>query len=82
MNEKTMSMIENLQQVLEANMSKINGFKKKNEESDSEEKKLIELKLKIIDSPEHYFKSAENLNIEIVGMEAELKETYEEIERK
>lgn len=82
MNEKTTAMIENLQVVLEGNMAKINTLKRKNEEADLEEKKLIELKLKIIDSPEHYFKSAENLNIEIVGMEAELKETLEELERK
>ncbi len=31
MNEKTISMVENLQLVLEGNMAKINGLKRKNE---------------------------------------------------
>lgn len=40
------------------------------------------MRLKIKDSPDHYAKSAENLNIEIIGMQAELKDLREEIERK
>ena len=54
-------------------MTKVNVLKAKSDEADTELKRLGELKLKIMDSPEHYFKSAENLHIEIVGMEAELK---------
>ena len=38
--------------------------------------------LKIKDSPDHYAKSAENLHMEIIGMQNQLKETKEEIERK
>lgn len=75
-NEKARQQIETLQQVLEQNMGKVNALKVKNEEADTELKRLGELKLKIVDSPEHYLKSAENLHIEIVGMENELKETH------
>lgn len=40
------------------------------------------MRLKIKDSPDHYAKSAENLNIEIDGMEKELKSLREDIEKK
>ena len=44
-----------------------------------EEEKLKEIRLKIKDSPDHYAKSAENLNIEIIGMHNELRDYREEI---
>lgn len=40
------------------------------------------MRLKIKDSPDHYAKSAENLSIEIKGMQSQLKDLKEEIERK
>ena len=63
-------------------MLKITALKMEGETSESDEKKLIEQKLKIVDSPHHYLKSAENLNLEILGMEGELKDMKEELERK
>lgn len=82
MNEKTKTSIENLQRILEENMQKIQKIKHENAELEEEEEKLKEIRLKIKDSPDHYAKSAENLNIEIVGMENELKELREDIEKK
>jgi chromosome segregation ATPase len=82
MNDKTKNTIENLQRILEENMQKILTIKKENSELEEEEEKLKEIRLKIKDSPDHYAKSAENLNIEIFGMENELKDLREEIERK
>lgn len=73
MNEKTRNSIENLQRVLEENMQRIQAIKKENSELAEEEEKLKEVRLKIKDSPDHYAKSAENLNIEIVGMQGELR---------
>ena len=49
-------------------MAKIFQIKKENSELEEDEEKLKEIRLKIKDSPDHYAKSAENLNIEIVGM--------------
>lgn len=69
MNEKTKNSIENLQRILEENMHKIFNIKKENAELAEEEEKLKEIRLKIKDSPDHYAKSAENLNIEIIGMQ-------------
>jgi len=63
-------------------MQKIQKIKHENAELEEEEEKLKEIRLKIKDSPDHYAKSAENLNIEIVGMENELKELREDIEKK
>lgn len=51
-------------------------------ELEEEEEKLKEMRLKIKDSPDHYAKSAENLNIEIVGMEKELRDLRDDIEKK
>lgn len=81
-NERLKVAIENLQRTLEDNMQKINNSKKRNIEQLEEEEKLTEIQLKIKDSPDHYAKSAENLNIEIIGMNSELKELKEEIEKK
>lgn len=82
MNDKTRNTIENLQRILEENMQKIFHIKKENAELEEEEEKLKEIRLKIKDSPDHYAKSAENLNIEIMGMDNELKDLKDEIERK
>jgi len=60
-------------------MQKIQKIKNENNEFEEEEEKLKEIRLKIKDSPDHYAKSAENLNIEIVGMENELKDLRDEI---
>ena len=49
-------------------MQKIQVIKKENALLLEEEEKLEETRLKIKDSPDHYAKSAENLNIEIQGM--------------
>lgn len=40
------------------------------------------MELKIKDSPDHYAKSAENLHIEIMGMNNEIKDIRDEIDRK
>ena len=82
MNEKTKNSIENLQRILEENMQKIQAIKKENALLLEEEEKQEETRLKIKDSPDHYAKSAENLNIEIQGMNNELRDLKEEIERK
>lgn len=63
-------------------MQRIHAIKLKNAELLEEEEKLKEISLKIKDSPDHYAKSADNLNIEIIGMQNELKELREEIDRK
>ena len=63
-------------------MQRILNIKKQNAELEEEEEKQKEIRLKIKDSPDHYAKSAQNLNIQIVGMETELKDLREEIERK
>lgn len=62
-NDKTNNNIENLQKILEDNMQKINNYRAKNKELAEEEEKLKEAELKIKDSPDHYAKSAENLEI-------------------
>lgn len=82
MNEKTKNTIQNLQRNLEGNMQKILNIKKQNADLEEEEEKQKEIRLKIKDSPDHYAKSAQNLNIEIVGMENQLKDLREEIDRK
>ena len=62
-------------------MHKIQKIKNETAELEEEEEKLKETRLKIKDSPDHYAKSAENLNIELVGMEKELRELRDTIEK-
>lgn len=81
-NEKISDHIESLQKNLEENMHRVNTLRNKTKELLEEEEKLKEMELKIKDSPDHYAKSAENLHIEIVGMNNEIKDIRDEIERK
>lgn len=60
-------------------MHKIFNIKKENAELAEEEEKLKEIRLKIKDSPDHYAKSAENLDKEYIGMQNELRDYREEI---
>ena len=54
-------------------MQKIKTIQMKNVELHEQEEKHKEHMLKIKDSPDHYAKSAENLHMEIIGMQNELK---------
>lgn len=80
--QKTRNLATSCQVMLEANIQTITGIKQEMESAEAEEKRLLEQKLKIIDSPQHYLKSAQNLQIQIMGMEAELKVMEDETERK
>lgn len=61
--EKTRNLTTSCQGMLEANIQTIRGVKDEIENASAEEKRLLEQKLKIVDSPQHYLKSAENLQI-------------------
>lgn len=63
-------------------MQKIKTIQTKNIELAEQEEKLNQHLLKIKDSPDHYAKSAENLHMEIIGMQNQLKETKDQIDRK
>lgn len=80
--EKTRNQALECQKNLESNIQTITGIKQEIEASEVEERRLNEHKLKIMNSPQHYLKSAENLQIEIIGMDGELKMMEDEAERK
>lgn len=80
--QKTKNQASDCQRTLESNTQTIAGIKQEIEAAGLEEKRLNEQKLKIMNSPQHYLKSAENLQIEIMGMDAELKMMEDEAERK